>query len=323
MLLSIGGDISEAVRQLGIAQGLQRYRLVAIWEEVVGEHLARQSEPSGVRGEQLLINTTSSMWSQELLFRQPEIMRRVREILGHDQVKQLRCRIGKISKRPWLAQSNRPNMDWDSIELNPASLERVERIVEPILEPQLRASARKAILQWERRRIWAFQQGMRPCMLCGSMQESRFCFACEKEQSREREAEIMRQLGRQPWMTLRELQGAVGDLTQAQYFKSRQRLRSIFERNYWLARESLLAGTPFPGGLRQLMLDLCMLTTGIDFEHVQDRHVFRTFGRIWGKAFLINQVPDLSQLPRQRLKKKNLRAAASDGPIGNRPSLNP
>ena len=304
MLLPLQRELQEAVQQMGISQGLQRYRLVAIWEEVVGEHLARQSEPMAIRDEQLLVRTTSAMWSQELLFRQPEILRRIRAVLQNEQVKQLRCRVGKITKRAWLAQRFQSDVDWEAIPLGPASLARVERIVASVSEPSLQDSARKALLQWERRRALAYQQGFRPCQLCGAMQEGSLCFGCEREQYRERAGQLIRQIGRQPWLTLRELQGSFPELTQVEYFQARRRLRSIFERNYWNSRDVLAAGAPFTPMLRQLMLDLCMLTTGVDVENLQERHILKCFGKIWGKAFIEDKAPDLSKEPKARPKRK-------------------
>ena len=111
MLSSLGGDLSFAVQQLGIGQQIAQYRLVAVWEEVVGQHLARQSEPISLKDNLLLIKTSSSMWSQELMFRQPEILRRVSELLQGDHVKKMRCRVGKVGKRTWLSQRYKEEME--------------------------------------------------------------------------------------------------------------------------------------------------------------------------------------------------------------------
>lgn len=304
MLSPLGGDLSFAIQQLGISQGLAQYRLVAIWEEVVGQHLALQSEPISLKDNLLMIKTSSAMWSQELMFRQREILRRVAELLGGDHVKKMRCRVGKVGKRSWLSQRFRDELDWQSVVLTPAAVARVERIVEGLDDENLQESARRALLQWEKRRAWERSQGMRPCELCGSMQEARLCFSCERENERERLSKLMRLIGRQPWMTMRELQGQMSEVTQAEYYQARRRLRSIYERNYWNARDTLPVGVPFPPGLRQLMIDLCMLTTGVEIENLLDRHILKTYGKIWGRAFLANQVPDLSDLPRPRVKKK-------------------
>ena len=67
------------------------------WPQVVGEQMARASEAQRVQaGGTLLVNTRSSVWSQELSFHKPAILRRYKERLGKEWVKDLRFSVGPV-----------------------------------------------------------------------------------------------------------------------------------------------------------------------------------------------------------------------------------
>ena len=60
-------------------------RVVAIaerWSEAVGSELAAHSHPRVLRGEKLEVAVESSVWSQQLKLREPEVLAGLRRVFG-------------------------------------------------------------------------------------------------------------------------------------------------------------------------------------------------------------------------------------------------
>lgn len=312
-MLRLDQALPDALRQLGVQDRIQRYQLQVCWAQIVGEHLARQSEPLYIQNGTLFLRTTNPMWSQEILLRQVDILKRAADYeqkLGGQKIKKLRCKVGALKRLPQPNSHDDDSVDWSDIQLSEAAVQRVERIVEGFSDPKLQQSARRALLQLERRRIWSFRQGMQPCLLCSNMQEQNICYLCHREKIKKRQLGILRLLSRRPWLRYKDLQAKVPNIKTEEFLQAHRQLKSIWERNYWIARDGLEGGKPFPSGLRQMMLDLAMMTTGADYSQIQDRHLIRTFGKLWGPAFRADLVPSKEQIETYKAGRK-LRAVGS------------
>jgi hypothetical protein len=296
LLKNIGIALPNAVNDLGAGLTLRRYQLQATWAFVVGRALAFQSEPTSIKGDTLFVRTSTSIWSQELLFRWNEILPKLRKVLPEANILKIRCRVARLSRDPLPSSRHDPDpegVDWDSIPLAPQVVKKVEAIAGAVEDPELRASIKRALLQIERRRVWSYRNGMRPCLTCGDFQNQAICTSCELERLRERQQKIFQLLGRRAWSTLRDLQEFIPDLNVREYSTARRKLGSIFEASYRYSREALPIGQPFPVPLREIITDLVMMTTGINPENLQERHFLHTLGKVWGNAFLANVVPDI------------------------------
>ena len=302
MLQKAGFVVQQATEMLGISASLRRYQIQAAWETVTGGVMASQSVPTSLKGEILFVRTSSSHWSQELMLRQSEIVAKLNRLLPGKNIRSLRCRVGRVEALA--APPPTPETAWKDVELTEEARERAARIAGGVADPALRESLWRSLLQLERKRAWGFRQGLRPCALCGFLQDEPLCRSCWMERQRQRQTKIFQALGKRPWCSYDDLKDLVGRLTPAEFFQAKRRLRSILEQNYRAAREVLPVGGPFPPGLRQVMVDLVMLSTGVELAHLNERHVYYTFGKWWGKAYLENVVPDIAAM-REKWKATN------------------
>ena len=312
MLKNIAIALPGAVNELGASLTLRRYQLQATWTFVVGTALAFQTEPTSIKGDTLFVRTATSIWSQELHFRWNEILPKLRKVLPETSITKIRCRVTRLSRDPLPSNRNDPDpegIDWASIPLSSHAVSRVEAIANAVEDPALRASMKRALLQIERRRVWSYRNGMRPCLTCGDFQNLPICTSCNLERLRLRQQKIFQLLGRRAWSTLRDLQDFIPDLTQIEYSTARRKLGSIYEASYRYSRESLPIGQPFPTSLRETITDLVMMSTGINPEHLENKHFLHTLGRIWGQAFIDNQVPDLAAATAAAKERKAKREA--------------
>lgn len=84
-------------RRKGIGEKLQSCRVMGLWEEVVGEKVAKKSEPAGIYGGTLRVIVESSAWANELLFLKKDIINKINSHLETRRpfIRDIRFKIGK------------------------------------------------------------------------------------------------------------------------------------------------------------------------------------------------------------------------------------
>lgn len=70
--------------------------LGAYWTEVVGETLGAHSSPAAMKGAELLVHVSSSVWLQEMRFLKDDLMDALNRLLGRPLVKDIRFKVGKV-----------------------------------------------------------------------------------------------------------------------------------------------------------------------------------------------------------------------------------
>ena len=85
------GDLLDVVgRRLGLDSAAKAGRIWRAWPEIVGEALARQVEPSSLRGGVLRLRTESPAWANEAIYLSEDIRRRVNGFLRDEAVAEVR-----------------------------------------------------------------------------------------------------------------------------------------------------------------------------------------------------------------------------------------
>lgn len=90
----LGALVPRVLGDLGLEEAARALRVAERWEAVVGEEVARHSRPTGLRGNVLEVTVDSSVWSQQLQMRRPELLASLREALGPDAPRDLWLRVG-------------------------------------------------------------------------------------------------------------------------------------------------------------------------------------------------------------------------------------
>ena len=89
---TIGNAIEELVAQLGIKKKLHEQDAFVVWDEAVGERIAKVATPTRMLRGTLIISVKSGAWRNELNMRKQEILRRINELLGDEIVKDIKFR---------------------------------------------------------------------------------------------------------------------------------------------------------------------------------------------------------------------------------------
>lgn len=86
----LGGVLED----LGLEEAARAHRVGLCWKEAVGTQIASHCRPVGLRNDVLEAEVDSSVWSQQLQMRSPEILDALRRHLGDEAPKAVRFRVG-------------------------------------------------------------------------------------------------------------------------------------------------------------------------------------------------------------------------------------
>ncbi len=204
--------------------------LGAVWPDLVGEDVARNSHPIRVSGATLTIVTRSSAWSQQLSLLSERVLESVRSRLPDSAIRELRFRIGKVpAPRAALApgQSSRGRTG-DARPLRAGSATTGEAL----------ARFKESVTARQRAKRDA---GWKECSGCGSLippDGAVLCTACANAQSEEREGATARLLFEAPWLGYRGSAALLPGLMPSEYDAIRRRVLAAWWRALEGARKA-------------------------------------------------------------------------------------
>ncbi|MBU0987478.1 MAG: DUF721 domain-containing protein [Proteobacteria bacterium] len=71
-------------------------RIWNLWDQAVGEAIAKNARPWAFKGKLLLVNVTSSTWAHQLQFLKTDIIQKVNNVLGKELVEEIKFKIGPV-----------------------------------------------------------------------------------------------------------------------------------------------------------------------------------------------------------------------------------
>jgi hypothetical protein len=227
----------------------------AAWSELVGADVARAAQPVAIDREQtLVVLTTSSAWSHQLAFLEPEIVRGLRALPELHALIRLRFRVGKLRPRATSHDGvSGPRHATDAVPREPPA---------KTLDDAL-ARLRRSV---ERTRAAHRAQGGTFCALCEApVDAGPTCRPCREDDLRRRRFACERLLFEAPWLTPQEVIDAIEGLDADAYDGIRRRLL----RTWWdeLRRAKALHKLRQPVDrvrLRKLASSFVLLETRID-----------------------------------------------------------
>lgn len=180
---SLSEVLEAALKRLDLQDAAFEARAVMLWPQIVGEQMARASEAQKVQAGTLLVTTRSSVWSQEFSFQKPAILRRYKERLGKEFVKDLRFNVGPVrGMAPAPAISTPPEEEVRRIELPRDEVNRIAR-ASASEDPELAQAIRRALTHEAQIREWQLRHGARCCPRCGAAYRTNqpLCPPCRRE----------------------------------------------------------------------------------------------------------------------------------------------
>ncbi len=83
---ALGEILTQLVGSLGIHTNLKRHEVLILWEEVVGEKIAKVTRAREVRDGRLFVEVESSAWRNELFYMKGEIVQHLNNRAGEQVI---------------------------------------------------------------------------------------------------------------------------------------------------------------------------------------------------------------------------------------------
>ncbi len=141
---SIRSILEKTLSALEIDILLKGYSIFAAWKEIVGESVARQTQPRAIRNQILFLDVSHPTWMQQLQFLKPTLLEKINQHLGEPLIQEIRFKLGKIPASP--PESQRPSSLGDET-LDRETSKRIDALLEVIEDGEVRKSIREVLIK--------------------------------------------------------------------------------------------------------------------------------------------------------------------------------
>ena len=143
MNFNVNTAVKGALRSLNLDAKMRGYAVWGVWDQAVGETVAKQAQPTLVRGGTLFVKCSSSAWMQELQFMKGTICKELNRLVGREAVKDIKFQMGTIA---------RPTQETSSINDQEVSLDdderaRIDEALRPLQDAETREIVRRLMVK--------------------------------------------------------------------------------------------------------------------------------------------------------------------------------
>ena len=136
--MELGDACQKAVRDSFVGDRIEESRLFALWNDTVGETLARQFQPVAFHEGVLTVHFENHAWAQEMNMRREALVETLNQRLDRPRLTDLRFRFGPL-KVPARPAPSSPPATADRTPSPPAKTEEIpHEALAPINDPDLR-----------------------------------------------------------------------------------------------------------------------------------------------------------------------------------------
>jgi predicted nucleic acid-binding Zn ribbon protein len=82
--------IDLMLKKFGIENAVSQNKAINIWNEIVGEKVAKNTEPESVEHGVIIVKVSSPTWRQELYFQKEEIIKKLNNSIGKKAIRDIR-----------------------------------------------------------------------------------------------------------------------------------------------------------------------------------------------------------------------------------------
>ncbi len=143
----LGSVLEGLLGELHLDVRVRQHQVWGMWDELVGEGIARKAQPDRVRGKTLFVNVANSAWMQELQFMRRMIIDRINRALGAELIDSIQFRIGAVSGRAEKVQSRKAE---DHVPLPQDIVEKIDQCVQEIKDEEVRERVRRVLARQAR-----------------------------------------------------------------------------------------------------------------------------------------------------------------------------
>jgi hypothetical protein len=89
--------LRKALKGMDLGSKLEGYRIWGLWGDIVGDQVARRTQPERIKNRILFVRVSSSAWMHQLQTMKPLLMERIRKITKGEPIRDIRFLLGEIS----------------------------------------------------------------------------------------------------------------------------------------------------------------------------------------------------------------------------------
>ena len=135
--------LRKALGKMGLTAKLEGYRIWPLWNEIVGEEIAKRAQPERLRNRILFIRVSNSVWMQELQTMKPLLLERIHKRVKKAPIDDIRFRLGEIFLTPSPSMTSFAAEQKDAMSLSP----EMEAHLEQIQDGELKRLMRNAMVK--------------------------------------------------------------------------------------------------------------------------------------------------------------------------------
>lgn len=140
----IAGILEQTLKALEIDVHLKAHSIFGAWREIVGDTIARQSQPRSIRNRILFVDVSHPTWIQQLQFLKPALLEKINGFLGEPRIQDIRFRFGTI---PPVAQGMASETAPQKEIVDRGTLERIDSLIQPLGDGELRRGLREVLIR--------------------------------------------------------------------------------------------------------------------------------------------------------------------------------
>jgi len=145
----LGDVLGKSLKRLELAPRLDEYGVWPVWNDVVGNPIARNAQPEKIRNGTLFVKVSSSVWMQQLQFMKELITEKLNQRLGTVVVKNIFFVVGKIDTDA--AETEAQPAPQSSPE--PPEPELDEAFLNSLTDPDIRQAFKRLLRSYARRKL--------------------------------------------------------------------------------------------------------------------------------------------------------------------------
>ena len=88
--------LRKTLGKMDLTVKLEGYRVWPLWNDLVGEQIAKRAQPERLRNRILFVRVSNSVWMQELQTMKPMLLERIHKALKKAGIDDIRFRLGQV-----------------------------------------------------------------------------------------------------------------------------------------------------------------------------------------------------------------------------------
>ena len=143
---SIGSVLEDALRELKYDTKIKEHLALEVWDKVVGENIARQTQPEYVKNNKLFVKVSTTAWMNGLMSMKQMIIGRLNRKLGKRVIEDLHFDLGEIAL-PEVSKDTACDRKTMDMEVDEDYLKSIKKYLFSIKDNQIRESFLRVMVQ--------------------------------------------------------------------------------------------------------------------------------------------------------------------------------